>query len=460
MLLGLLVVLGIIAALVWGWNLEWTQRRWASWLGPAAYEDYQRGVTSLKRGDAAQAGWQFGQMLRDRGLIAPTPTPIAPGFGRIHRLTLQALTLTPVSTTPAPATPAPSPTATPAIIPSPTPASTPSPDVQATVTALIQEAESLADQAPCAAEERMAQALDLADTPDIEARRQELEARCQGGFAVSPLPAPATSQVILYTTYDVATGDYAIHAWTLGSRLPEPPFIERALQPAWGQAGAVAYRRDDADAPGVYVRQPDGEMRRVTKGGDDSRPRWSPDGRQLLFASAQRSPDQTPRLYLVDVATRWVEELGSGQNGDWSRDGRIVFHGCDPGGENCGLWLLDAVTLQRTQLTDHPSDNFPAWSPDGRFVAFMSSGRSESWDVFILNVETGFIIPTATHPAEDGLPAWSPDGRTVAMLSNREGDWAIYAWHLDDLTTERLLPVAAALPNWQQAGFDWSVSGR
>jgi len=326
------------------------------------------------------------------------------------------------------------------------------------VSALVQEAESLADQDPCTAAEIMARALSLEDTPDIEARRQELEARCQVTFATSPPPTPAASQVILYTTYDTASGFYAIHAWTLGSRLPEPAFIHRAMQPAWGWAGDVAFRRDEAQAPGIYIRQTDGSIRRITKGEDDSRPRWSPDGRQLLFTSAQRSSDQTPRLYLVDVETRAVEELAPGQNGDWSRDGRIVFHGCEPGGVHCGLWLLDPITLQQTQLTDDPADNFPVWSPDSRFIAFMSSGRSESWDVFILDVDTGFIIPTAMNPAEDGLPIWSPDGRTVAMLSNREGDWAVYAWHLDDLTTERLIPVAPTLPNWQQAGFDWGTS--
>ncbi len=453
MLLGFLFILGLSAALVWAWNLNWTQRRWEAYLGQEAYGEYVQGVERLKAGNVPQAQTHFETMFHLLLNSSPTPTPIPPGFGRIHLLTL----MPPATPASVQATPAPPSTATPPITPSPTPIPTPSPHIQATVTAWLQEAEALAQADPCAAAERMAQVLALADTPDIERRRQELMAQCQEMVSPSPLPTPAASQVLLYTVYDVTTGYYAIHAWTLGQRTPGAPFIPQAMQPAWGMHGEIAFRRDDVEAPGLYVRFNDGEIRRITKGGDDSRPRWSPDGRQLLFSSSQRSADQSPRLYLVDVASRSVEELGPGQQGDWSRDGRIVFHGCESGGENCGLWLLDPMTLQRTQLTDNPSDHSPTWSPDGRLVAFMSGGRSNSWDVFILDVQAGIVMPTTLHPAEDGLPVWSPDGRTLGILSNREGDWAIYLWHLDDLTTERLLPVGPTLPNWQQAGFDWGV---
>jgi len=438
--------------LVWGWNREAVQARWAAHLGPAAYQDYELGVAELKAGNLDQARFHLGRVLNALGNRRPDPTPPPTPY---------TLPPPPIATPTFTPPPAPSPSASP-LAPTPEPthraSPSPAPAIHPTVTALIQQAEALADKAPCAAEELMSQALSLSDTPDIEARRQELDARCRGVFS-SPLPAPSPLQTILFTTYDTRAGRYAIRAWSLGSRLPGPPFIEGAMQPAWGLHGEVIYRYDDAITPGLHLRQTDGVIQRITKGGEDSHPRWGPDGRQAIFTSVRRNADQTPWLYLVDIATRSVEALTPGQNADWSRDGRIVFHGCDAGGERCGLWLLDPVTLQRTQLTDNPADNSPAWSPDGRFIAFMSSGRSESWDVFLLDMETGDIIPTSLHPAEDGLPAWSPDGRAVALLSNRAGDWAIYAWSLDDLTAERLIPVAATLPNWQQAGFDWSAGG-
>ena len=413
LLTGLLFLLALAALAWWGWNTGWMQTSHQSWQN----SDLYRSVSFWEK---------------------QTPAP--------------------------PLTPAPSPTPTslPALQPAITPTSSPAPTQNVTPTrppapdpvqALVETARNLSQQDPCQAAELLQQALDIADTPDIESLRQESLARCRQQS--SPLPTPPPSQRIAYTAYDIPSGLYSIRTWNLDDQQPGSKLMDWAMQPAFGPGGDLIYRSIQPDSPGVTLRQPDGVTRQITLGPDDSWPRWGPGGQQIIFTSAQRSADGSPHLYLVDTATQAVEELGPGRHADWSRTGQIIFSGCDAGGQNCGLWRLNPTTLQRTQVTTAPDDSNPVWSPDGAAVLFMSSSRGESWDIFILDIQTGAVTPTATHPAEDGLPAWSPDGRAFAFLSNRDGEWGVYTWRLSDHTTTKRFTIGPTLPNWQQAGLDW-----
>ncbi len=438
LLAGVLLILMLSLGAWWGWRADGTQNRWRSG---------RQGLQHLRSGQLDAARRDFGRMVAvgEKQTPASSPTP-APS---------------PTPAVPLAVQPPASPTATftPAASSVPAPTSRPEPE-PSRAQALIQLARKTGQQNPCGAADLLQQALDFEDAPAIEDLRQSMEARCQQLTVTppiqlnSPLPAPP-GQRIAYTAYDIPSGLYSIRTWNLNDRLFGSKLADWAMQPAFGPGGSLIFRSVRSDAPGIYLRSPGGDLRRITQGPDDRWPRWGPGGGQILFTSARRSPDESPHIYLVDIDTGVVEDLGSGQRADWSRTGQIIFSGCDAGGRNCGLWQMDPTSLQRTQLTAIPDDNAPAWSPDGRYAAFMSSGRGQGWDVFILNVQTGFIIPTASHPAQDGLPAWSPDGRSIAFLSNRDGDWGVYIWRLDDLTTSRLFFIGAELPNWQQAGLDW-----
>ena len=71
----------------------------------------------------------------------------------------------------------------------------------------------------------------------------------------------------------------------------------------------------------------------------------------------------------------------------------------------------------------------PVWSPDGKRVAFVSYrdrfGRtcfhecSTSGEIYVLEVETGEVRRLTRSEASDGSPAWSPDGRSIAFVSER-----------------------------------------
>lgn len=73
------------------------------------------------------------------------------------------------------------------------------------------------------------------------------------------------------------------------------------------------------------------------------------------------------------------------------------------------------------QLTFDPGLEIePAWSPDGRFVAF-SSDQSGNFDIWVRSVGEGNSIQVTKSAAQDWQPDWSPDGQSLVFRSERDG---------------------------------------
>src|SRR5690606_5134805 len=63
----------------------------------------------------------------------------------------------------------------------------------------------------------------------------------------------------------------------------------------------------------------------------------------------------------------------------------------------------------------------PAWSPDGRHIAFSGSDRGIT-DLYIVEVESGALRRLTRDRFGDLQPTWSPDGRTIAFVTDRGAD--------------------------------------
>jgi dipeptidyl aminopeptidase/acylaminoacyl peptidase len=101
------------------------------------------------------------------------------------------------------------------------------------------------------------------------------------------------------------------------------------------------------------------------------------------------------------------------------------------------LYTFDVAAKKLLQITSGDTDDRdPAWSPDGRFVAFVSNRGEDAdanedtniWVVAADNPDKGqTLIQVTRNPGGDAQPAWSPDGKWIAYVSNPHPELLWYA---------------------------------
>jgi Tol biopolymer transport system component/tRNA A-37 threonylcarbamoyl transferase component Bud32 len=97
--------------------------------------------------------------------------------------------------------------------------------------------------------------------------------------------------------------------------------------------------------------------------------------------------------------------------------------------------------------------DMPSLSPDGNWVAYQWSGeKGDNWDIYVREVDgTGFNRLTS-DPADDCCPAWSPDGRQIAFLRASGDRWALYLISALGGGERKLAEVSGASLSWSPDG--------
>jgi Tol biopolymer transport system component/DNA-binding winged helix-turn-helix (wHTH) protein len=210
----------------------------------------------------------------------------------------------------------------------------------------------------------------------------------------------------------------------------------------------VSFSRDgnwivyvDLEHGGLYRSRLDGtDCVELTGHGESvSFPRWSPDGKWVLFGGA--TPSGMSATYLIPAAGGKPEPLLESQteirDSDWSGDGRKIVLSRARGPKDSDvreLQIVDFTTRQTEALPDSENLAMSRWSYDGRFIAATQEDQKQLklWDVARRQwrvIASGKAL---------GISVWSPDSRYLYfqdLLGKSEQVWRY------NIRIERVEPV-------------------
>ena len=292
----------------------------------------------------------------------------------------------------------------------------------------------------------------------------------------SPTPTAGTATVTPLTPYPTPTAGTAI----VTPLTPHPTLTpDPTVQPKpddivfayFGVEGNSTSRTD------LFVVAADGSGKRHltnTATMSEAQPSWSRDRRSVAYAVTQGDPRVGPwQIAVADLDTGRARVITAGPEQyepDWRPDGSLIaFTSLTRSGTTVVSSELAVVApdgsgfrpLLRINSTHYSVGN-PAWSPDGRQIAFTLESGSSGGELYTLDVATATVRKLFEHPGWDDIdPAWSPNGRYVAFASGvaRGSVTATYhtIWVLDRVTG--VAGSIVTVPDWDLRGPAWSPDG-
>jgi Tol biopolymer transport system component len=211
----------------------------------------------------------------------------------------------------------------------------------------------------------------------------------------------------------------------------------------WSPNGKwIAYHSHKENSDDIWLRAADGKTpeRRVTflgRGAETGWPRWSHDGRWLVFDGAVKRTGEGG-LYVIGVDqesgrivrdAREVQVKGiaaEASHAEWLPDsatlvvvgkeapGRHVIFTVSREGPSTQLRAGGDARVVHRYATEHDAPGLGV-SPDGRHVAFVAPAPDGYFQIFRMPLAGGPPAQVTTDPSHKTQPAWSPGGGTIAF---------------------------------------------
>lgn len=261
--------------------------------------------------------------------------------------------------------------------------------------------------------------------------------------------------------------DYSTYrlAWHGGAA--QPITVPDMHDWAWsGDSQQIAFSsRYRNETRQIFVIRADGSgLRQLTGAGENVNPVWSPDGREIVFVSNRAGGAYQLYALAADCAgiaacEGSVRQLTQNPRGwdhlrpRWTPDGeQIIF--VESNGFINKLQIVQRDGRRQRSLTDNAGASaFPNWSPDGRWIAYLSD-RSGVWAIYVVDAacvteQCSSAVPLNHNPINVFSMTWLPDSQGLAYVATDDGQSTLWLVMLDG-EEHRLMPGSDAYwsPLW------------
>ena len=318
------------------------------------------------------------------------------------------------------------------------------------------------------------------------------EAKQLTEFGSHPAWSPDGKQIAFQSNQIVDLGAYARNAlppstlWLVGANGGEPKQLTQIGNPAGGHGSPsfspdgkrIVFEVDDYQSSSVWTISTGGDdAKRISKAGNAYEPVYAPDGQSILHSSdgvfqVRVNPDTNDAI----GESSQIAGIGGTFSGvrrvSFSADGRKMAYSALLRRESLLSVRLQtnsteadgapAPLIQNTNARNH----YPAFSPDGKRIAFSSCNvGGTGCDIWLADADGSHQIQLTTHESAELMPSWFPDMEQVAYISNRTGHWMLWAINLNTKREKMLLDLTESLeyarlsPDGKQVVFNFKRGG-
>lgn len=178
-------------------------------------------------------------------------------------------------------------------------------------------------------------------------------------------------------------------------------------------------------------------------------PTWSPDGKLIAYLSRSKDglgiyiadlshKNSLRKLFIPQQPSHWEQGALS-----WSPDGKNLIFPDHAGSQpNSSIYQVNVQTGEAHSITSPPpgweGDLNPAYSPDGKKIAFTRASETAVRDIYWISLADGKVHQLTHDRMDIDSLAWSADSSSVVFSSNREGKYALWEMGLTQKVPERL----------------------
>ncbi len=224
----------------------------------------------------------------------------------------------------------------------------------------------------------------------------------------------------------------------------------------------IAYSSKESGDAEIYLTDKNAQtkIKLTDHQGNDGYAAWSPDGEQIAsyayhdgrktWSIHTMNADGTNRERLTHAKNKWDSAPA------WSPDGRTIAFGRSykdtEGVWQAEIWSMNSDGSEQRQIP-FLSGGGPYFTPDGKIV-FHAQFKDKNSEISIADVDGSNIIHLTNTEAEEWHPEVSPNGKEIAFMSDRDGNHEIYTMNMDGSDQTRLTfnEVRDSSPTWSPDG--------